>query len=106
MIYRIESHTIQFTRPGQPLSLDILPEETVTAFLSAMKIFPLGSLSYLPIGTLTEETLWYDYRRAAFYSASIDQVLDRYAEQLNRTWRKEQKTKVRRLYWQHRSMAR
>jgi len=105
MIYRIKEHTIQFTRPGQKFDLDILPEETVSAFLQAMKIFPLGNLSYLPVGTLTEETLWYDCRRAAFYSASIDQVLDRYAEQLNRTWRKEQKSKVRRLYWQHRSMA-
>ena len=106
MIYTIEKHTIQFSRPGQPLSLDVLPEETTNVFLLAMKVFPLGKLSYLPVATLTEETLWYDCRRAAFYSASIDQVLDRYAEQLNRQWRKEQKIKVRRLYWQHRSLAR
>jgi len=91
MIYTIEDHTIQFTQPGQSLSLDILPEDTVSAFLSAMEIFPLGALSYLPVSTLEEDTLWYDCRRAAFYSASIDQVLDRYAEQLNRQWRKEQK---------------
>lgn len=106
MIYSLESHTIQFFRPGQAFSLDVLPEETVSAFLSAMRVFPLGELSYLPVATLEEETLWYDCRRAAFYSASIDQVLDQYAEQLNRTWRKEQKAKVRRLYWQHRSIAR
>jgi len=106
MIYRIKEHTIQFLRQGQAFSIDILPEETVSAFLMAMEIFPLGTLSYLPVASVEEDTLWYDCRRAAFYSASIDQVLDRYAEQLNRAWRKEQKAKVRRLYWQHRSMAR
>jgi hypothetical protein len=106
MIYRIKEHTIQFLRPGQRFDLDVLPAETVSAFLMAMEIFPLGTLSYLPVASVEEDTLWYDCRRAAFYSASIDQVLDRYAEQLNRAWRTEQKAKVRRLYWQHRSMAR
>ena len=56
MIYTIEDHTIQFTQPGQSLSLDILPEDTVSAFLSAMEIFPLGARCTGPAGLVRIET--------------------------------------------------
>lgn len=104
MEYQIREHYIRFNRPGEGFPVDTLPEETVQAFKDAMKVFPLGKLLYLPCATVEEETLWYDYKRNAFYSASIDQILDKHAETLNALWRSQQREENRRRYYQYKSI--
>lgn len=99
-------HSIAFSKSLEPVHLGTLPEETAAAFLGAMRSFPLGKLSYLPVGDLITPTLFFDHRRAAFFAASIDQILDLHAEHLNARWQRERKAKIRQLYWQHRSLRR
>ena len=106
MDFSIGEHSMIFKKALDPLDLGLLPEETSAAFLASMKRFPLGRLSYLPVGDLTTPTLFFDHRRAAFFAASIDQILDLHAKHLNVRWQKERKAKIRQLYWQHRSLRR
>lgn len=106
MQFSIGEHSISFKKSLDPFDLDTLPEETTAAFLGSMKRFPLGKLSYLPASDLTTPTLFFDHRRAAFFAASIDQILDLHAKHLNARWQRERKAKIRQLYWQHRSLRR
>ncbi len=106
MQFTIGKHSIAFQKSLEPFDLGTMPEETAAAFQGAMKSFPLGKLSYLPVGDLTTATLFFDHRRAAFFTASIDQILDLHAAHLNARWQRERKAKIRQLYWQHRSLRR
>lgn len=106
MQFTVGKHSIAFKKSLDPFDIKTLPEETVAALLGAMKSFPLGKLSYLPASDLTTPTLFFDHRRAAFFVASIDQILDLHAKHLNARWQQERKAKIRQLYWQHRSLRR
>lgn len=106
MQFTIGEHYMCFKKTLEPFDLETLPEETVAAFLGSMKSFPLGKLSYLASSDLTTPTLFFDHRRAAFFAASIDQILDLHAKHLNDRWQRERKAKIRQLYWQHRSLLR
>lgn len=106
MDFSIGEHSLIFKKVLDPFDLGMLPEETSRAFLGAMKRFPLGKLSYLAASDLTTPTLFFDHRRAAFFAASIDQILDLHAKHLNARWQRERKAKIRQLYWQHRSLRR
>ena len=104
MEYSIKGHVIYFKASLKPVAIDNLPEETMAVLLDGMRPFPLGQLSNIPVADLSTQTIFCDHRRNVLFSASIDQILDIYAERLNRAWRQEQKESVRRLYWQHRQL--
>lgn len=106
MDFSIGEHGMMFKKTLDPFDLEMLPEETSAAFLRSMKTFPLGKLSYIPVDDLVTPTLFFDRRRAAFFAASIDQILDLHAKHLNARWQRERKAKIRQLYWQHRSLRR
>lgn len=106
MKFTVGEHSIVFKKSLHALYLETLPEETSAAFQGTMKHFPMGRLSYLPVDDLTTATLFFDQRRAAFFAASIDQILDLHALHLNARWQRERKAKIRQLYWQHRSLRR
>lgn len=104
MNYTSGIHSISFTAPMQHFPADELPKDTCIALLGRMVDFPIGSLMYWPSGTLNEDTLWYDTQRAAFFSGTIEEVLDIYAAHLNKKWREIQRKRQTAEYWKNRRL--
>jgi hypothetical protein len=99
MNYKSGIHSISFTAPMQFFPEEELPDETVIALLGRMVDFPIGTLMYWTVGSLNEDTLWYDTSRAHFFSGTIEEVLDLYAEHLNKIWRETQRKRQVAQYW-------
>lgn len=97
-----KTHMIDMGKTLQPMKYDELPEETACAFIGQMDPFPIGEMLWLKPKHMDEPALFYQATRESFFSATIDQILDLYAQRLNRMWRKEQTAKIKKLYWRKR----
>jgi len=99
-------HKIVFSKQLDPMKYDDLPEETACAFIGQMDPFPLGEILWIRPQNLADTCLFYQPAREVFFEATIDQILDSYAQYLNRLWRKEQKARIKALYWRARRRLR
>lgn len=109
-------HSIYIRGTLQLHPIELFADNTIAAFEELLQYFPISSfpldaggelygyLFYLPVADLETVTLWCDERHFEWFAASINQILDLYARHLNERARREQKARVRQLYWQHRGL--